>query len=298
MDTELQLLIHAGLMAAALLSMTLGILISLLWKDKKWRYKTHRALGGFAGFVGFIGLVVGVVMVQLKGGPHMVSRHAFFGTIAAFFLIVAPLVALQYRKRTGRIVHKLMGWAALGLGGFSAYLGLKLAGYDVLIRGETPVVSEAEKTSEEGATSEGSVRSNGIRFDWVIKDGYLDGTLKAETTGWIAVGFNPDRMMMRGADFVIGYVENGEAYIRDDFGNSPITHVADTALEGRNDVEVLGGEEIGGVTTVRFRKPLESDDPNDQSFSAGDTMTVIFAYGNQDSFSSMHRGTGKAIITF
>lgn len=42
--------------------------------------------------------------------------------------------------------------------------------------------------------------------------------LSAPTEGWVAVAFNPTEMM-QGANFIIGYVQDGQVYIRNDYGN-------------------------------------------------------------------------------
>jgi hypothetical protein len=142
-----------------------------------------------------------------------------------------------------------------------------------------------------------SISSAGVSFYWKIVGDNLEGILEAETTGWIAVGFDPSSMM-KDANFIIGYVEDGEAYIRDDWGNGATSHKSDEDLGGSNNVEILGGSEANGKTTLRFRIPLDSGDSYDKPIEPGTTYTVLFAYGVSDDFRGMHRSRGKAQITF
>jgi hypothetical protein len=109
-----------------------------------------------------------------------------------------------------------------------------------------------------------------------------DGTdltlrLRAPTTGWVAVGFDPSSMM-KDADIVIGYVSGDGVFVRDDWGTGPTSHQPDTALGGTDDVTGVSGEESDGVTTISFTIPLDSGDPYDRELEAG-THEVLIAFG-------------------
>lgn len=136
-----------------------------------------------------------------------------------------------------------------------------------------------------------------MTFNWVISDGYIDMELTSPDVGWVSVGFNPETMM-KGADFYIGYVENGEVFIRDDYGKGRISHASDESKGGTDDLIILGGEETEMGTVIRFRIPLESGDSLDHTFVSGETIPVIFAYSNRDNFTSRHIKKGKVDITF
>lgn len=86
---------------------------------------------------------------------------------------------------------------------------------------------------------------------------------------------------MRGADFVIGYVENdGNVVIED--------HTADTELGGTDDVELIAGELTNDGTMLHFRRPLDSGDEYDNPLTPGDTHTILLAYGNANDLTSDH----------
>ncbi|MBW6516798.1 MAG: hypothetical protein K0B81_09355 [Candidatus Cloacimonetes bacterium] len=124
----------------------------------------------------------------------------------------------------------------------------------------------------------------------------LECIFSANSTGWISVGFNPTNRM-KDANIIIGYVEEGIGFIRDDFGTGEVSHEADTLLGGTNDVTLIAASEQGGRTTFHFRIPLDSGDPYDRVLVPGSSYPVIFARGNDNDFDSYHTGLGQAIIT-
>lgn len=123
----------------------------------------------------------------------------------------------------------------------------------------------------------------------------LECILRGNTTGWLSVGFNPSNMM-RDANFIIGYVEDGVGYIEDHFGTGNVSHEADVDLGGTDDVTLIDASQEGGVTTLHFRIPLDSGDPYDTVLEIGSTYPVIFASGNQNDFVSYHAEIAQAVI--
>jgi hypothetical protein len=128
-------------------------------------------------------------------------------------------------------------------------------------------------------------------FEWRFEDSLatLRARLTAPTTGWVAAGFDPSSIM-NGANLIIGYVDGGTAYLRDDFGTGQVTHASDVSLGGTDDGEILSASETAGETVIEFRIPLDSGDQYDKVLSEGSTVTVIFAYGQDgaDDFTSTH----------
>jgi len=137
-----------------------------------------------------------------------------------------------------------------------------------------------------------SYTTDDIVFQWRVEN---DGTtlhvkLSAPTTGWVAVGFDPS-VMMKDANFVIGYVENGTGYIRDDFGTGATTHEADSVLGGTSDVTLIDSGENGNMTEIDFSVPMSSGDQYDAVLTQGETFTILLAYGPSggDDFTSAHQ---------
>jgi hypothetical protein len=117
----------------------------------------------------------------------------------------------------------------------------------------------------------------------------LSVELTGPTTGWVAIGFDPDSIML-GANIIIGYVSSGTTYIRDDYGWQTFSHRADTLLGGTQDVVIDGGSEAGGLTEIRFTIPLSSGDQYDKPLIAGTTYTILLARGPNgvDDFTTQH----------
>lgn len=141
-----------------------------------------------------------------------------------------------------------------------------------------------------------STTVQGIELQWRTSDEYLYVNVIAPTTGWVAVGFNPTNQMAD-ANIIIGYVDDdGEVYIRDDFGTSSGSHAADEGLGGTDDVDDEFGKEENGMTTIHFKIPLDSGDQYDQALTLGMQYPVILAYGSADNFTAIHSvATGTSI---
>ena len=137
-----------------------------------------------------------------------------------------------------------------------------------------------------------------ITLRWKVDGERLRVILSAPTTGWVSVGFAPEREM-KGANIIIGYVKADKVFIRDDFGDGNESHQSDTALGGTDNVSSPGGSEINGVTEISFVVPLDSEDPYDAKLAPGDSCRVILAYGpdGSDNFEEKHRKRTRAEIT-
>lgn len=134
-----------------------------------------------------------------------------------------------------------------------------------------------------------TVEAKNMTFSWKIDEDKLAGKMTAETDGWVGVGFNPTKKM-QDANYVIGYVKDGEVKIADEFGSTSTGHKTDTELGGTEDVTVVGGTEEGGVTTIEFIIPLESSDKNDAKIDVNGDTVVLLAYGaGRDSFKNKHK---------
>ena len=127
-------------------------------------------------------------------------------------------------------------------------------------------------------------------FSWRFTDQEIEFTVTAPTTGWVAIGFNPSRMM-KDADYKLAYVENGTLYVRDDWGTGNTSHGPDDREGGTQDIRPIEGFESDGVTQVVFAIPQNSGDQYDTVFTPGETYKVLLAYGanNADNFTGMHR---------
>ncbi len=129
----------------------------------------------------------------------------------------------------------------------------------------------------------------------VIENEELECLLEAVSSGWIAVGFNPSNQM-KDANIIIGYVEDSIGYIRDDYGTGNTSHASDLNLGGSSDVILLSASQEEGITSLKFRIPLDSGDPYDTVLNIGSIYPVIFARGNQNDFETHHAEVQQAFI--
>jgi len=147
-----------------------------------------------------------------------------------------------------------------------------------------------------GQSAMQEVDSGSMTVSWQVRGESLYIRISAPTAGWVAVGFEPSRMM-KDADIYIGYVaSDGTAVLEDHFADKLTGHQADTALGGRSDVSRVSGTEQGGVTTLEFLRPLNSGDSRDKALVPGQEYTMITAFGTRDNLTSVHRERGSVRI--
>lgn len=174
----------------------------------------------------------------------------------------------------------------------SAFVGCNAEASDDPEEGPAPEGEELTAGIEEPPSDGGSagiVSVDDVQLTWQIEDMDLAVTVSAPTDGWIAVGFEPT-MAMKDADIIIGYVSDGEVFLRDDWGDGPTSHKPDVDLGGTEDLSAVSGNESEGSTTLMFTIPLNSGDDYDRALAAGTTVKVLLAYGREgaDDYTSYH----------
>ncbi len=166
---------------------------------------------------------------------------------------------------------------------------------------QTPPISSAPQPAEwsaDGIISDGEYTKVAAYGDyeihWTSDGNYIYIGMKAKTSGWLAVGTQPGTTM-KDADMVLGFVSDGKATVYDlystgDFG----PHPPDTELGGTNDILEFGGKEMGGYTTIEFKRLLDTGDKYDRPFSVGSNK-IIWSYGSDDQLTIKHvnRGIGE-----
>ncbi len=132
------------------------------------------------------------------------------------------------------------------------------------------------------------LEAKNMQFSWTIEKDQIHVRLIAKTTGWVAIGFDPEKAMS-GANIIIGAVKKGKFKIEDHYADRKTRHTSDEKLGGKNDVVNPAGSEADGVTTISFTFPLKTDDKYDKPVVTDGSMKVMLAYGaGKDSFKNKH----------
>ena len=156
---------------------------------------------------------------------------------------------------------------------------------------------EEEAANVEAMQGYTAYSAAGINVQLKVEGDSLHVQMSAKTTGWVSVGFDPSRMM-KDANIIIGYIENGKVELRDDFGTRNTAHGADVDNGGVSNLSNVEGEESDGVTTIRFSIPLDSGDATDKPLNVGSSYKMIVASGpdGKDDFGSYHGDRGSVEI--
>ena len=129
---------------------------------------------------------------------------------------------------------------------------------------------------------------------WTSDEQYIYIGMKAKTSGWLAVGIQPGTKM-KDADMVMGVVSDGKAIIYDFFCTGDYgPHSPDNELGGTDDIIEFGGQEVGGYTTIEFKRLLDTGDKYDLPVSGG-ISKIIWSYSLDEKPTKKHvnRGYGE-----
>ncbi len=171
----------------------------------------------------------------------------------------------------------------------------------------TPPEESESGEAESGWTADGVIAEgeyaqeadyDGIRIWWANDDAYLYLALEGDTTGWVSIGINPE-VGMKGADYIFGYVADGEAQVWDAWGQdrTGATHPPDTEIGGSDDIVAFAGVEEDGVTRLEVQIPLDSGDEYDHALVPGESYPIIVAIGRADDFNAYHSKYASGELT-
>ena len=150
---------------------------------------------------------------------------------------------------------------------------------------------------EEGEYPDSTVIS-GVTVYWSNNAEVLKVGLASPGTGYVAIGFDPDRRM-EGANFILAYMADGEIHTQDHYGIGMTSHGADVDRGGVDNVLAAAGVEWADSTIVEFMIPMDSGDPSDKPLLPGGTYTILVAYHDlRDELTLRHsrRGTGEITL--
>jgi predicted small lipoprotein YifL len=128
----------------------------------------------------------------------------------------------------------------------------------------------------------------------------LDGdtvmlALKAQTSGWMALGIDPEDKM-KGADILLCFVKDGQAKVVDMYSTGPFgPHPPDEQQGSTNDIAVVGGSLKDGIMVVEFKRKLSTGDSKDKQLRIGENK-VIWAIGDTADPTAKHSRRGYGTL--
>ena len=139
--------------------------------------------------------------------------------------------------------------------------------------------------------------STGIKLSWASDVDYLYLGMEANTSGWLAIGFDPE-FAMKGANIIFMAIAEGEPEVRDDFGNSNFSHSPDEELGGTNDIKKFAGSQTDEGVVFEIVIPLDSGDAFDKPLIPRNKYRIILAINSRNTdFDAKHTRRSSAEIT-
>ena len=136
---------------------------------------------------------------------------------------------------------------------------------------------------------------NSYEIFWNSDSEYIYVGIQAVTSGWVALGFQPDIRSSTNVDMILGFVSaRVEVDIYDLFyAEYPGLNPQDVVLGGSKDILLPAGTEGADVevsedeegvvyTTIEFKRQLNTGDQYDQIIYSGPN-NIVWAYGREDS---------------
>lgn len=129
-------------------------------------------------------------------------------------------------------------------------------------------------------------------FSWSLDGDNIHIELSAKTTGWVGIGFSPEKAM-QGANIIIGAVKGERFKVEDHYGDRKRNHNSDKKLGGTDNVSNAKGSEKDGFTTISFTYPLKTDDKWDKPITTDGAIKLMLAYGRDGKDKLMTKATHK-----
>ncbi|KAK2711326.1 hypothetical protein QYM36_012494 [Artemia franciscana] len=120
-----------------------------------------------------------------------------------------------------------------------------------------------------------------LSLSWSADSKYLVMEIIAATKGYFMLGFTNDATTTLGADFLIAWVDSVGVHLEDRHSSG----IDQALLDVSQDLELLSGWENATHTVIRFRRALNTCDPQDYKIT-NSTVRVLYAYSSQDPSSS------------
>jgi len=136
-------------------------------------------------------------------------------------------------------------------------------------------------------------KKTGYSLYWRIKGGNIYFGLHSPKKGWVAVGLG-GKKAMQDADIYMGYVKNGKTYFKEEWGNTPYSHVPLSSLGEKSVVEKYAGSITPSGVDIEFVRPLKVNEKHVKSI-VNKKMRVIFAFSSAKDFTTYHGANSRGI---
>lgn len=133
-----------------------------------------------------------------------------------------------------------------------------------------------------------SVEKNGMTLAWQIEDNQLQVTMRAPTTGWVAIGINP-KNQLAGSSFLMGRVQQGIAEVVDYYTIQPGDVHPVVILGGKSAVDAVSGFEEDNTTTITFELQCFPSGNFHHQLEVGAEYYIHLAYSQDDDFAHHSR---------
>ncbi|XP_070555178.1 DBH-like monooxygenase protein 1 homolog [Ptychodera flava] len=115
-----------------------------------------------------------------------------------------------------------------------------------------------------------------VHLFWKYDDTTITFEVHAETLGYVGFGISPNGGMTN-SDIVIGWVKDGNTYLKDRFASAE----GEPGIDDQQDYELIGGMETETHTVLTFSRKIDTCDEKDRVVTS-DTLRLIYAYHADD----------------
>ncbi|XP_070554980.1 DBH-like monooxygenase protein 1 homolog [Ptychodera flava] len=115
-----------------------------------------------------------------------------------------------------------------------------------------------------------------VHLFWKYDDTTITFEVHAETLGYVGFGISPNGGMTN-SDIVIGWVKDGNTYLKDRFASAN----GEPIIDDQQDYQLIGGMETETHTVLTISRKLDTCDEKDRVITS-DTLRLIYAYHADD----------------
>lgn len=156
-----------------------------------------------------------------------------------------------------------------------------------------PVLAMLTVLALRSAPGTKSVQSLGMTVAWKFMDEEIIFTMRAPSTGWVAIGFNTVESLA-GTNLIMGSVEHGRPTLSDRTILRPGTHVPVGDAGGNPHTRLISGQETDGATEIQFAIKTSPGDNRHFVLKSRLKVSLLMAYSESDDW--MHHSLYRTAV--